>query len=241
MEIVFLLLKPENPANIGAACRAMKTMGHNDLRLIEPCDYLSLRARALAHQSEDLLESAKVYSCFNEATKDCDFIVGTTARHRKVKLDYVDSDEVMNVIHAKGDKIRKVCFVFGGERSGLSTAHLLACDVACTIPTATKFPSLNLSQSVMLLAYLARTNLAKIQTKDWRINEGVPQEDHFQALKASLSALIDDLDMKDPTKLKKRVLSAIGKLGSDDIDLVHTVRRRFQNRIDNLKSKLRRE
>ena len=55
MNVSFLLIKPENPANVRATARAMKTMGHSDLRLIDPCDYLNERGRALAHASEDLL------------------------------------------------------------------------------------------------------------------------------------------------------------------------------------------
>lgn len=237
MEFCFLLVKPENPANVGATCRAMKTMGHSDLRLVEPCDYLSLRGRALAHASEDLLESAKVYGSLEAATKDCDLVVATTARHRKIKLDYIDSDEIMDVIFAKKENVKRVCFVFGGERSGLSTEDLLACDLVTTIPTATTFPSLNLSQSVMLFSYITRTSKAKIQTKDWRIDNTKPDESHFLSLKSAVETLIDDLDMKDTSKLKNQVLKGLAKLGNDDLNIVQSLRRRIQDKIDNLKLK----
>lgn len=238
MEVCFLLVKPENPANVGATCRAMKTMGHSDLRLIEPCDYLSVRGRALAHASEDLLENAKIFSSLKEATKDCDLVIGTTARHRKIKLNYVDADDIMQLIADKGPSVKRICFVFGGERSGLSTEDLLACDVALTISTATTFPSLNLSQSVMLISYISRTSKAIVQTKDWRIDTSAPSAQHYSTLKDSLLKLIDDLDMKDSTKLKIQVQQGLSKLGADDLNLVHTLRRRFQDKIDNLKNKL---
>lgn len=235
MRVIFLLVKPENPANVGAACRAMKTMGHNELRMVDPCEYLTLRGRALAHGSEEILEAAKVYDSFEKAADDCDLVIGTTARHRKIKLDYIDSNLIMDTILSKQEKVNSVCFVFGGERNGLSTEHLHACDLVCTIPTATTFPSLNLSQSVMLFSYITRTPMAKVQTQDWRINNEQPDKEHFRAIKTSLSKLIDDLEMKDPTKLKHKILAAIARLGAEDLNLVHSVRRRVQNRIDNLK------
>ena len=237
MEVCFLLIKPENPANVGATCRAMKTMGHSDLRLIEPCDYLSLRGRALAHQSEDLLENAKVFSTFAEATADCDVVVGTTARHRKIKLDYIEADDVIDLVKSKKEMVRRVCFVFGGERSGLSSEDLFACDLVTTIPTATTFPSLNLSQSVMLFSYLARTKQAVVQTKDWRIDENEPEMEHFKVFKQSLEKLIDDLDMKDISKLKNQVLKAVARMSAEDLNVAQSLRRRIQDTIDNLRNR----
>jgi tRNA/rRNA methyltransferase len=237
MEVCFLLIKPENPANVGATCRAMKTMGHHDLRLIEPCDYLSLRGRALAHQSEDLLENAKVFSSFAEATADCDVVVGTTARHRKIKLDYIEADDVIDIIKSKKEHVRRVCFVFGGERSGLSGEDLFACDLVTTIPTATTFPSLNLSQSVMLFSYLARAKSAVVQTKDWRIDDKKPDVDHYKVFKQSLEKLLDELDLKDVTKLKNQVLKGIARMNAEDLNVAQSLRRRIQDTIDNLRNR----
>lgn len=236
MHISFLLIKPENPANVGATCRAMKTMGHHDLRLIAPCDYLNERGRALAHASEDLLESAKVYESFAEATADIDLVIATTARHRRLKFDYIDSSKIMEKISSKGDLVKSVCFVFGGERDGLATEIIRASDLITTIPTATKFPSLNLSQSVMIFSYLAKTELAVVQTDDWRINENELKDSDMSALKSSVSDLIDGLNMKDPSTLKRQTLHAISKLGYDDLYLVHNLRKRIAERLSRLKS-----
>ena len=235
MHVSFLLIKPENPANVGATCRAMKTMGHHDLRLIAPCDYLSERGRALAHGSEDLLEAAQVYDSFADATKDADLVVATTARHRRVKFDYIDSSELMSKIRSKGELVKRVCFVFGGERDGLATEILRESDLITTIPTATKYPSLNLSQSVMIFSYLAKSELAGVQTDDWRINEVDVEMSAMTALKTSVAALIDDLNMKDPSTLKRQALQAIAKLGYDDLYLVHNLRKRLAERISRLK------
>lgn len=61
------------PENVGAAVRAIKTMGFSNLRLVNPCDYLSVDARKLAHASNDILENASVYGTLEEALDDIDF------------------------------------------------------------------------------------------------------------------------------------------------------------------------
>ena len=96
MQCIFVLVKPENSKNIGSAARALKTMGHDCLRIVGPeaADHLNAEAMALAHGSHDILENAEVFASLEEATKDCDLLVGTTARHRRTKLRYFDVDEL---------------------------------------------------------------------------------------------------------------------------------------------------
>ena len=60
MDLLFVLVEPSTPENVGAAARAIKTMGFQEMRLINPCDYLSDPARWLAHASNDILENAKI-------------------------------------------------------------------------------------------------------------------------------------------------------------------------------------
>ena len=89
MEVSFILVEPAGPENVGAAARAIKTMGFDDLRLVNPCDHLDMKARMLAHASNDILENAKVYQSFEEAIKDIDFVFATSAKQRWVKLDII--------------------------------------------------------------------------------------------------------------------------------------------------------
>ncbi len=53
MEIIFILYRPGVPGNIGATARALETMGFTRLRLIEPCDHLSVEAKMMAHGSHE--------------------------------------------------------------------------------------------------------------------------------------------------------------------------------------------
>ena len=58
--VVVILSRTTEPMNIGATCRAMKTMGLKHLRLISPLNPKGRSARALAHGAEDILDRAEV-------------------------------------------------------------------------------------------------------------------------------------------------------------------------------------
>ena len=79
MEIHFILYKPAVPGNVGAAARAIKTMGFKHLRLINPCNHLGDEALMLAHGSHDILHSAALFEDFESAKADLDLVICTTA------------------------------------------------------------------------------------------------------------------------------------------------------------------
>lgn len=153
MEIHFILYKPGVPGNVGAAARAIKTMGFSNLRLIDPCDYLGNEARMLAHGSHDILESAVVFDSFESAIADLDLVVCTTSKERSAKHDYYSSREFGESLVNKKDLLQKVGILFGTEESGLPNQLILQSDLAMSIPMADEYPSLNLAQSVMVTAY----------------------------------------------------------------------------------------
>ena len=82
--VVVILSRTTEPMNIGAACRAMKTMGLKHLRLIDPLNPKGRSAKALAHGAEDILENAEVVDTLQEAIHDCLVVIGTTARQHLV-------------------------------------------------------------------------------------------------------------------------------------------------------------
>ena len=149
----FILVEPALPENIGAAARAMKTMGFHSLRLVNPADHLCERARWVAHGSNDILDRAALFSDFDSAIADIDLLVGTTVRRRGFKRNYYPVSELISVIKNKTDFIKSVGLVFGPEKSGLTNEQLKRCDVVSTIPMKNPFPSLNLAQAVMVYAF----------------------------------------------------------------------------------------
>jgi tRNA/rRNA methyltransferase len=83
MQIFFILVEPAVQENVGAAARAIKTMGFSRLILVNPCDYLSGPARWLAHGSGEILDNAQVFPSLKEAIVNFDFVVGTSAKKTK--------------------------------------------------------------------------------------------------------------------------------------------------------------
>jgi tRNA/rRNA methyltransferase len=119
MDLYFILVKPAVPGNVGAAARAIKTMGYTRLRLVAPCDHLGQEARMLAHASEEILEDAEVFVGLKEAIADLDMTVATTAKTRDVRVEYFSASEIPGVIRSKGGSVNKTGLVFGREESGL--------------------------------------------------------------------------------------------------------------------------
>ena len=79
--VTIVLLKPARPANVAAACRAMKNMGLRRLAIVEPPAGLDDRdARAPAYGAWDILDGARIVSTLAEAVADSTLVVGTTGR-----------------------------------------------------------------------------------------------------------------------------------------------------------------
>ncbi|HDP76404.1 MAG TPA: tRNA/rRNA methyltransferase [Bacteroidales bacterium] len=218
MKITFILVEPAVPENVGAAARALKTMGFCNLRLVNPCDYLSVDARKLAHASNDILENASVYNTLEEALHDIDFAFATSARERWIKLDIIGSHELPKFIEGKGDTISNVAVVFGREESGLTNHEINLCQRVTTIPLKTKYPSLNLAQSVMVYAYiLSGINLS--------VNEvlKVDSTQSFQALTKKVETVMRAIDLGPDKLIYGRLMERLSDLGEQDVKLLHSV------------------
>lgn len=154
--IVIILSRTTEPMNIGATCRAMKTMGLKHLRLISPLNPKGRTARALAHGSEDILDNALVVDDLLDAISDCTVVVGTTARVRQLrKKSHLDAAVAAEHIvdHSRGGKVG---ILFGTERSGLTNDEVDICRYLTSVDTAPEHGSLNLSQAVMLYGWEIR-------------------------------------------------------------------------------------
>ncbi len=83
MHLSIVLVAPARAENIGAAARAMKTMGFTDLRIVDSTAHLQEAARRwVAHGSGDILDNITTYATLADALADVPFTVATTARSR---------------------------------------------------------------------------------------------------------------------------------------------------------------
>lgn len=204
----------------------MKTMGFRHLRLIAPCDHLSDEARMLAHGSQDILESARLFDDFTGAVEDLDLVICTTAKERSAKYDYHSSRTIRAQLENKGDQLQKAGVLFGTEESGLPNALILKSDMAMSIPMADSYPSLNLAQAVMITAYeLSPLNqLMKPGETQHKSGEG------WATLKRQAALLLRDAGIMEGTPLYHRILERMATLSATDIPLFLSVISRIQEK-----------
>ncbi len=158
--IRFVLVRTSHPGNIGAAARAMRTMGHARLVLVAPLHYPHADVTALAAGADDVLENIVVVPDLATAIADCRLVLGCTARQRGVPLPEI-SPRIAAERLQQASSADEVALVFGNERSGLENEELMRCHAAVHIPSVADFSSLNLAQAVQVLAYELR--LAALQ------------------------------------------------------------------------------
>ena len=148
--IRIVLCRPSHPGNIGAAARAMKTMGLSDLRLVSPGRFPAPEAEWMATNAADVLASAKIHPDVQDSIKDCVVAFAMSARPREWSPQVLD----VRAAAARASACEEdVAFVFGNETAGLSNEEMFACQFLVHIPASPEFSSLNLAQAVQVTAY----------------------------------------------------------------------------------------
>lgn len=215
-----MLVEPAVPENIGAAARAIKTMGFSELRMVNPANHLADKARWLAHGSGDVLDSAKIFSSLNEAILDLDFTIGTTAKNRSTKADYYTPELAMQIVKSKKEVISGIGIIFGREESGLTNEELRQCDIASTIQLANPYPSINLGQSVMIYAYVF-SGLALFDNTESLPDEREPSiQRTFNELKRTTDQLLTLLEIDRNENLYHRMIERVATASADDTKLL---------------------
>ena len=154
-QIVVVLSHTSHPGNIGAAARAMKTMGLNTLRLVNPDVFPSEIATARASGATDVLDGAEVLATLQDALADCVYVVGSSARGRDFVGEVCDARAASTKL-VETTRQGKVAIVFGCEMSGLTNAEVGLCQTLAFIPSNPDYSSLNLGSAVQVFAYELR-------------------------------------------------------------------------------------
>ncbi len=150
--VSFVLVEPCEPGNIGASARALKNMGFRRLELVSPAQFLNDDARSMACGGKDVLEQAVVHSSFSQAIANKQLIVGTTRRYGSKRGLFLPLEKAAKRIVVAAAK-NKVAILFGREQNGLYNQEIEECGFLIRIQVNPAFPSLNLGQAVMLVAY----------------------------------------------------------------------------------------
>ncbi|WP_369975783.1 RNA methyltransferase [Xanthomonas bundabergensis] len=196
--IRFVLVGTQHPGNIGAAARAMKTMGQARLVLVAPERALDEDGYRRSAGAEDVLQQAPVLATLAEAVADCQLVLGCTARSRRVSLEeLLPADGAQRLVAAAAEQA-EVALVFGRERTGLTNEELQLCHAAVHIPSDPAFSSLNLAAAVQVLAYELR--LAQLRgtepapAPEPGFREAAASHAQLEGLFGQLADTLDDID-----------------------------------------------
>ncbi|HDM66932.1 MAG TPA: RNA methyltransferase [Thermoplasmatales archaeon] len=148
-----ILVEPKYGGNIGSVARVMKNFGFRELYLVNPCSFDDECYQRAMH-AVDVLEDAKIYSSFEEATKNMDLLVATSAISTYSEKNYLRNPIYLPEFSEKIYEIQgKIGLVFGREDYGLYNEEIKKCDLLLKIPTSDEYPSMNLSHAVAIVLY----------------------------------------------------------------------------------------
>jgi len=148
----FVLCRPRNPQNLGAAARALRCAGISRWAIVDPRTLDFQAARRVAVHAEELLDRPAICATLPEALSGCALSVGTTARPRAERKLLPPREAARRIMAARGD----AAVVFGDERGGMTAEEAYAVDLLSSIPSDPEQPSWNLAQAVAIFAYELR-------------------------------------------------------------------------------------
>lgn len=221
MKLYFVLVAPARPANVGAAARAMKTMGFDAMRLVASRVHEEEEASWVAHGAQEILTQAEAFETLPEALADMDLVIATTARERGRYQHYLTPGEIREQIRAK-PSLNKVAIVFGCEESGLSNEQLAEVDLISYLPLKVSYPSLNLGQAIMLYAYEMSQLVDELNADGAAaVAENFDNAGQVRVLKSKTAELLGELGVSQDEKLHQWVMDRVPMLPQRDLNMLH--------------------
>ncbi|MDB5800288.1 MAG: tRNA ((32)/uridine(32)-2-O)-methyltransferase TrmJ [Rhodocyclales bacterium] len=151
-----VLVQPSHPGNIGAAARAMKTMGLASLYLVRPKSFPDTEAYTRASGATDVLDRVVITDTLGEALIGVTTAAALTSRRRELSLPVQWSRDAAHTLGQHVLANEQVALVFGNETFGLSNEDLALCQLPVMIPANPDYASLNLGAAVQLMCYEMR-------------------------------------------------------------------------------------
>ncbi|MEP5324396.1 tRNA/rRNA methyltransferase, partial [Marinobacter alexandrii] len=218
MQLAFVLVEPKVPENVGAAARALCTMGFGELWLVNSDLHTRSEAHWLAHGSDHILDNARIFPDLAAVRNSVDLLMATSAKPRHNRRDWHPPSELRDVLAGKGTSVATAALVFGREDRGLANDELALCDLLTGIPMKVSYPSLNLAQSVMLYAW----EMSGLSVSAGHSQAARPDA-ALGALRQRLELLLPTLDTPADGKLSQWVFERLPLLTERDIGFVHTL------------------
>ena len=240
--IRWVMMRTSHPGNVGSAARALKTMGFTQLHLVEPAyEYMARKAEAISLSSGafDVLEAAQNQASLLEAVGPSQLVFGLTARDREFGPPAIALPEAISLASEALLAEKPIAFVFGTERTGLDNEDLKHCTHRVWIDANPSYPSLNLAQAMMIVAYSMRQGLMEaLQIRSVSApmtNLGSGSASVELADQTAITAMLEHwqqgleaiefLDPQNPKKLMPRLQSLFARasLQKEEIDLLRGI------------------
>lgn len=216
------MTNPSHPGNVGAAARALKTMGFEQLRLVKPkINEITQHEDAVAFASgaQDVLTASREFNKFGEALEGITLSFALTARPRDIGPNCLNIREaaLLAQTHLAAAEHNQVAVVLGTERTGLSNEQISHCHYICYIPANPDYSSLNVAQAIQLAAWELRYALIEqnpyLNSKEeMKLDFPAPNQDplapqeQVEALLTHWQKALEAIDFIDTQQPKKTML-----------------------------------
>jgi tRNA/rRNA methyltransferase len=175
MHTRFILINTSHAGNVGAAARAIKTMGFDDLVLVAPRWPNVLRREETIQRASgalDVLDKCRIVETLDEALDGITHLCATAMTPRdfgpptttpREHFEALSKKELLaHAPSAPGNDLASepatqgqqgIGFLFGSERFGMRNEDVYRCHVCLSIPSNPSFGSLNIGAALQVIAY----------------------------------------------------------------------------------------
>jgi tRNA/rRNA methyltransferase len=182
---VVVLVRPENPANIGLVARNMINTGFKQLRLVGVSGIADESFKTAVH-SRELLDSAQIYEDLDGATADCDVVFAATAKRRK-NYSLLSLEKAVDKM-AFFSASTRVGLLFGNERTGLTSEEMKYSNFRFVIPQASRQPSYNLASAVLVTLFFIFDRFSHL-SEESGLAKPVPRKNQVECIELILQKL----------------------------------------------------
>lgn len=253
-----VLARTSHPANIGAAARAMKTMGLYRLTLVAPqliatpmtaepqlfdpanpqAFRLPEESFALASGAADVLENARTAATLGEALADTALSCALTSRRRELAAPLHTPRQLVPELLEAAANGCQVALVFGNETFGLNIEEVQSCNRLMTISGNPGYFSLNLAQAVQVVCYelFSQTGMPPAHSGQ---ETNPATHEQVSGMVAHMESLMRDVgffNRRNSERLMRRMQALFMRAGAqtEDIDILrgffNTVKRNLKKR-----------
>ena len=223
--IRIVLCGTSHPGNIGAAARAMKTMGLSSLHLVNPQRFPDPEAEWRAARAVDVVRKARVHARLDDALHGVGYAIACSARARDIAVPAATARAAAGRA-VEVARAQPVAFVFGNETYGLTTEEVNQCALLAAIPANPRYPSLNLAAAVQVFAYELRAAAEAPRVKG--VQRRLAAHEQIEAFYEHLEKTMTDfgfLNREHPKKLMPRLrrLFARAELGPEEVNILRGI------------------